>query len=457
MYSLTNLKLFQLGRSVEISFAGWNASGADIEMAMLSVHRMRWIYRMKWQFDVNCTLKKWIGISLRVHIQKIQSVAPLTRLDRWGWETWKQQNMNQAQSPHEVYGEYKRSTLFGGLPGLQKVSNAAPIPMTWCMLRGANLKVNSIPIPYLMHASCKLFFGRSASRITWIIVSQLLPAFQLGSSWPTLKWWCLNDQWEHCLGALGIVGGDIPLLWWLRHLFLVLSLEYHQSKVRFDRTDRSWLGMNPDVFVPTKILNCPKEPPKSLSVSGGLSSSGSSQAVPTEGVCLIRKPTPRLERVFLLCQWQITDVWLHAIPVQLVATCEPQILQLFEVATLQFGNNNNHRIDKFNRLIMFRRNRLRGSLSAMQVLCYCIHIKSAVSHANSAIESKIRILQPFWSWQCRWLPVLKGRRLNSCAPCRHNAAIGTWSGSMPCRPLFLLHAVGWMVRYMEYPWSTVSS
>ena len=31
------------------------------------------------------------------------------------------------------------------------------------------------------------------------------------------------------------------------------------------------------------------------------------------------------------------------------------------------------------------------------------------------------------------------------------AGEGTWSGSMPCKALLRLQAVGWMVRYMEYP------
>jgi hypothetical protein len=70
---------------------------------------------------------------------------------------------------------------------------AAPIPMTWCMLRGANLQVNSMPIPYTSwtpHAS------------TSTILSPQLDAakhgnalsFQVESTWCMLLASCSSDR-----------------------------------------------------------------------------------------------------------------------------------------------------------------------------------------------------------------------------------------------------------------------
>jgi hypothetical protein len=98
-------------------------------------------------------------------------------------------------------------------------------------------------------------------------------------------------------------------------------------------------------------------------------------------------------------------------------------------------------------LILFWRNRLCGSLSAMQVLCYTASTSIPLSRMhfsnweqNTDSATVLVVTMPMKR------PALKGRKLNSCAPCRHRAAKGTWRGSMPCNVIFSFYSklsVGW--------------
>ena len=117
---------------------------------------------------------------------------------------------------------------------------------------------------------------------------------------------------------------------------------------------------------------------------------------------------------------------------------------LFRLQRFQSWNNlSNYRIDNIHRLILFWRNQV-------WVRCQCsatastsiplsrMHFSNWEQNTDSA--TVLVVTMPMKR------PALKGRKLNSCAPCRHRAAKGTWRGSMPCNVIFSFYSklsVGW--------------
>ena len=86
MNRLPVTELFEFGLSVAISFCDRHCSGSDIDMAMLSVPKMRRVRVMERQLDIHgtLTLKKIVAVHGWISFEKVQSVAPLTRLKGGG-------------------------------------------------------------------------------------------------------------------------------------------------------------------------------------------------------------------------------------------------------------------------------------------------------------------------------------------------------------------------------------
>ena len=94
-------------------FACWDGCGPNVKMTMLLIHRILRLKRMKWLFDVNCTLrlKKRICVYLRTHSQQIQPIAPLTRFQCGCGKFWQNKDLNQTERPHCQGFGYMRNTM----------------------------------------------------------------------------------------------------------------------------------------------------------------------------------------------------------------------------------------------------------------------------------------------------------------------------------------------------------